>query len=168
MAETASLFSEMLLSEYIPKVLSIEEQKSYLDTRLLDVFGNIMRSTMYTAFEKEAHERIHAGEEMSYRDLNILWRSKQEELHGDTVTYDLEPEEESGWSMIPHIFHSPFYCYGYAFGFIMVFALYARYQTDPAFKEDYKDILRSGGSERPRDILGRYGIDIASPDFYQS
>ena len=70
--------------------------------------------------------------------------------------------------MIPHIFHSPFYCYGYAFGFIMVFALYARYKADPAFKEYYKDILRSGWSERPRDILARYGIDIASPEFYRA
>ena len=60
MAETASLFSEMLLSEYMPKILNIEEQKSYFDTRLLDTFGNIMRSTMYTRFEKRVHTNIHA------------------------------------------------------------------------------------------------------------
>ena len=168
MAETASLFSEMLLSEYMPKILNIEEQKSYFDTRLLDTFGNIMRSTMYTRFEKRVHTNIHAWEELNYRDLNIAWRDEQVKLSGDIVHYDLPPEEDSGWSMIPHIFHSPFYCYGYAFGFIMVFALYARYKADPAFKEDYKDILRSGGSERPRDLLARYAIDIASPEFYQS
>ena len=168
MAETASLFSEMLLSEYMPKILNKEEQKSYFDTRLLDTFGNIMRSVMYTRFEKRAHTAIHTWEELNYRDLNILWREEQVRLSGNIINYDLPPEEDSGWSMIPHIFHSPFYCYGYAFGFIMVFALYARYKADPAFKEYYKDILRSGWSERPRDILARYGIDIASPEFYRA
>lgn len=78
-------------------------------------------------------------------------------------------EDESGWSMIPHIFHTPFYCYAYAFGNLLTFALYHKVHVEKSLSvEDYKDILRSGGSERPRDILGRYGIDIASPEFYQA
>ncbi len=97
-----------------------------------------------------------------------MWRNSQESLYAGTVVHDIPPEDESGWSMIPHIFHTPFYCYSYAFGNLLTFTLYNKVQSGELTKEDYKDILRSGGSERPRDILSRYGIDIASVDFYQS
>ena len=84
------------------------------------------------------------------------------------VRYDISAEEESGWSMIPHIYHSPFYCYAYAFGNLLTFALYNKVQDGSLSVEDYKDILRAGGSERPRELLGRFGIDITSPDFYHA
>jgi oligoendopeptidase F len=71
--------------------------------------------------------------------------------------------------MIPHIYHSPFYCYAYAFGNLLTFALYHKVHGEKSLSvEDYKDILRAGGSERPRDLLTRYGIDIASPEFYRA
>lgn len=71
--------------------------------------------------------------------------------------------------MIPHIYHTPFYCYAYAFGNLLTFSLYNKVHTEKVLSvEDYKDILRAGGSERPRDLLARYGIDIASPEFYQA
>ena len=89
-------------------------------------------------------------------------------LTGSAITYDVSADDESGWSGIPHIFHSPFYCYSYAFGNILVFALLDRYRREgKAFVETYKDILRAGGSERPRELLARHGIDITSPEFYR-
>jgi oligoendopeptidase F len=85
------------------------------------------------------------------------------------VVYDVAGEEESGWSMIPHIFHTPFYCYAYAFGNLLTFALYHKVHVEKSLSvEDYKNILRSGGAERPRDLLHKYGIDIASTEFYRA
>ncbi len=168
MAETASIFSEMLLGEKVKSLVSAEEYKEYLNERLGDIFATIFRQVQYVVFEREVHTQIHSGEELSYKDLNILWRSHQEKLYGGVVAYDVDAESESGWSMIPHIYHTPFYCYAYAFGNLLTFALYNKVESGELTKEDYKDILRSGWSDRPRDILGRYGIDIASPEFYQS
>jgi oligoendopeptidase F len=84
------------------------------------------------------------------------------------MIYDVDGEEETTWAQIPHIFHTPFYCYAYAFGSILTFALYENIQMGEISVEDYKNILRSGGSERPRELLLRYGIDIESREFYQS
>jgi oligoendopeptidase F len=168
MAETASIFAEMLLGEKVKSLVNPDEYKEYLNERLGDIFATIFRQVQYVAFERDVHKQIYAGEELSYKDLNILWRKHQDSLYGGVVNYDVDGEDESGWSMIPHIFHTPFYCYAYAFGNLLTFALYNRVQEGSLSREDYKDILRSGGSERPRDILGRYGIDIASPEFYQS
>lgn len=33
--------------------------------------------------------------------------------------------------------------------------------------ESYKDILRAGGSKRPKDLLSEHGFDITSPKFYR-
>ncbi len=169
MAETASIFSEMLLGEKVKSLVSAEEYREYLNERLGDIFATIFRQVNYVTFERQVHEQIHSGNELTYKDLNNLWRGEQEKLYGGAVAFDVPAEDESGWSMIPHIFHTPFYCYAYAFGNLLTFALYHKVHVEKSLSvEDYKDILRSGGSERPRDILGRYGIDIASPEFYQA
>ncbi len=169
MAETASIFSEMLLGEKVKSLVSKEEYKDYLNERLGDIFATIFRQVQYVTFERTVHIQIHAWEELSYKDLNTLWRAEQEKLYGGVIWYDVSGEEESGWSMIPHIYHSPFYCYAYAFGNLLTFALYHKVHVEKSLSvEDYKDILRAGGSERPRDLLGRYGIDIASPEFYRA
>jgi oligoendopeptidase F len=169
MAETASIFSEMLLGENVKSLVSTEEYREYLNERLGDVFATIFRQVQYVIYEKKIHEAIHSGQELTYKELNSLWRTEQEKLYAGSVSYDVEWEEESGWSMIPHIYHTPFYCYAYAFGNLLTFALYNKVHTEKVLSvEDYKDILRAWGSERPRDILGRYGIDIASPEFYQA
>jgi oligoendopeptidase F len=169
MAETASIFSEMLLGEKVKSMVSKEEYKDYLNERLSDIFATIFRQVQYVIFERKVHDIIHSGQEVTYKELNSMWRSEQEKLYGWTVAYDVEGEEESGWSMIPHIFHTPFYCYAYAFGNLLTFALYHKVHVEKSLSvEDYKDILRSGWSERPRDLLNRYGIDIASPDFYRA
>lgn len=168
MAETASIFSEMLLGEKVKSLVSADEYKEYLNERLGDIFATIFRQVQYVTFERQVHEQIHAGAELTYKDLNTLWRGEQEKLYGGVVKYDIAPEDESGWSMIPHIFHTPFYCYAYAFGNLLTFALYNKVQDGSLSVEDYKDILRAGGSERPRDLLAKYGIDIASPEFYRA
>ncbi|MBP6981274.1 hypothetical protein KBB25_00650 [Candidatus Gracilibacteria bacterium] len=168
LAETASIFSEMLLGEKIKSLVSQDEYREYLNERLGDVFATIFRQVQYVIFERGVHTEIHKGNELSYKDLNLLWRTEQEKMNGGFIVYDTSAEEESGWSMIPHIYHTPFYCYAYAFGNLLTFALYNKVQDGSLSKEDYKDILRAGGSERPRDLLGRYGIDIASAEFYRS
>ena len=168
LAETASIFSEMLLWEKVKSLVTPEEYKEYLNERLGDIFATIWRQVQYVAFERDVHTQIYSGQELSYKDLNILWRGHQDKLYGGVVAYDTDAESESGWSMIPHIYHTPFYCYAYAFGNLLTFALYNKVQDRSLSKEDYKDILRAGGSERPRDLLARYGIDIASPEFYQA
>jgi oligoendopeptidase F len=169
MAETASIFSEMLLGEKVKSMVSKEEYKDYLNERLSDIFATIFRQVQYVIFERKVHDIIHSGQEVTYKELNSMWRTEQEKLYGWTVAYDVDGEEESGWSMIPHIFHTPFYCYAYAFGNLLTFALYHKVHVEKSLSvEDYKDILRSWGSERPRDLLARYGIDIASPEFYRA
>lgn len=60
LAETASIFNEMLLSEKIRKELSTEEYKEFLNEKLSDTFATIFRQIQYIVFERRAHEAIFA------------------------------------------------------------------------------------------------------------
>jgi oligoendopeptidase F len=60
LAETASIFSEMLLGEKVKTLVSKEEYKEYLNERLSDIFATIFRQVQYIIFERKAHEQIYA------------------------------------------------------------------------------------------------------------
>jgi oligoendopeptidase F len=73
------------------------------------------------------------------------------------------------WLTIPHIFASPFYCYAYSFGNLLVLALYRRYQEEGApFIPKYLDLLATGGSASPESILAKVNVDMTSKAFWQS
>jgi oligoendopeptidase F len=72
------------------------------------------------------------------------------------------------WVSIPHIYHTPFYVYAYAFGQLLVLSLYQQYKAEgEAFKPRYLKILSAGGSQAPAKILAEAGIDIRSEKFWQ-
>jgi oligoendopeptidase F len=71
--------------------------------------------------------------------------------------------------MIPHLFASPFYCYAYSFGNLLVLALYRMYKEQgTSFVPKYLDLLAIGGSQSPQDILSKLGVDMTSAAFWQS
>ncbi len=167
LAETASIFSESLLMERIQATLSSEEKLELLNQKLLDVFGSIHRQIMYVSFERRVHEHIHAGGEMTYKELNLWWDEESKKLGGDVVTPILPPEKNYTWSAIPHIFATPFYCYAYSFGMLVSLALVEKYKREgTAMIEDYVKLLSSGGSVPPVEILQSIGIDVTQPAFY--
>ena len=115
LAETASIFSENLLMERIAETLTPEERGELLNQKLMDVFGSIHRQIMYVSFERRVHDYIHAGGELTYKELNLWWDEESKKLSGTAITPILPPEKNYSWSAIPHIFSTPFYCYAYSF-----------------------------------------------------
>jgi oligoendopeptidase F len=87
-------------------------------------------------------------------------------MFGDSV----ELSEGYGWwwLYIGHFIRSPFYCYAYAFGELLVLALYQKYQQDgPAFVPKYLELLSSGGSDAPHVLLAKLGVDVNDPAFWE-
>jgi len=72
------------------------------------------------------------------------------------------------WIAIPHIYQTPFYCYAYSFGQLLVLALYRQYRQEGAsFVPRYLQILAHGGSRSPEQIISQAGFDMSSSDFWQ-
>ena len=166
LAETASVFAEMLVME---NLLAQEKdpatRRDLLAKNVIDIFATVTRQTYFVGFEIEAHKAILEGK--SQTELDALYMSNLEEQFGDSV--ELSPEFRQEWITIPHIFHTPFYCYAYSFGQLLVLSLYRRFQEEgEAFKPGYLRMLSHGGSKRTQDILQEAGIDITDPEFWQS
>jgi oligoendopeptidase F len=165
LAETASTFGEMMLTD---KLLAEEKDESVrrdiLFKQVDDAYATIMRQSYFALFEKQAHDMIQKN--ASVNDLAAAYMENLKEQFGDAV--ELSDEFQWEWVSIPHIYHTPFYVYAYAFGQLLVFSLYQQFRTEgESFKPKYLKILSAGGSEAPARILGDAGIDIRSPKFWQ-
>ena len=79
-------------------------------------------------------------------------------MFADSVT--LTDNYRLWWAYIPHFLATPGYVYAYAFGELLVLALYARYEQDGrAFVPAYLRLLAAGGSRDPYALLAPFGID---------
>jgi oligoendopeptidase F len=166
MAETASVFGEMLLMD---KLLRAESdpllRQTLLSTFLDEAYATIVRQAYFVLFEREAHQVIRDGGVPD--DVNAIYLENLREQFGNAMV--LSDDFMVEWTAIPHIYQTPFYCYAYAFGNLLVLALYRKYQEigDP-FVPGYLKILSYGGSASPDDIIREAGFDIRSPDFWAS
>ena len=166
LAETASVFGERILSDALMANESNNLVKQgLLVTQLDDMYATIQRQAYFIAFEKAAHEQIAAG--ATVQEIASGYLSLLKEQFGKSVKVPDVFRWE--WLSIPHIFASPFYCYAYSFGNLLVLALYQRYkQEGAAFVPKYLNILSSGGSRSPHAILTDVGVDMRSEAFWQS
>ena len=135
-----------------------------LANRLEDAIGTIFRQVMYTRWELNAHARRAQGV-VSDEEFSDLWMTEHRKLYGDAVR--MMDVDKWGWSAIPHIVLYRFYCYSYAFGQLLVYALYQHYRDQgPDFVPKLIDVLRAGGSAAPQEILSGVGVDITDPGFW--
>ena len=165
LAETASTFGEMTLTDLMLERETDESVKQdILFGQLDDAFATILRQIYFALFEREAHSMI--ANNASVDELNAAYLANLKEEFGDSV--DVSDEFKYEWVSIPHIYGTPFYVYAYAFGQLLVFALYKRYKEEgESFKPKYMRILSAGGSLAPIALLAESGMDVTKPEFWQ-
>ncbi len=166
LAETASVFAEMLLSrKLLSEDLDRDTRIQILSSKLEDFFATISRQTMYIKFELEAHIE-GAKRRLSADDFCNLWLKQRDEMYGDAVEF--LPEEKWFWSVIPHFIHTNFYCYAYTFGALFVLALYSRYEEEgESFVPQYRKLLAAGDSTWPEQLIKTMGLDFHKSGFWE-
>jgi oligoendopeptidase F len=166
LAETASVFGERLLSEALMAEESSKAVKQgLLLAQLDDIYATVLRQAYFILFEKSAHQMVAQGG--TVKDLADVYLAGLQQQFGKALKVPDEFRWE--WLTIPHMFGSPFYCYAYSFGNLLVLALYRRYkQQGAAFVPKYLDLLAAGGSKSPETILTDVGVDMRSAAFWQS
>jgi oligoendopeptidase F len=166
LAETASVFAEMLLTRHLLVTESDPQLKiALLCSKIEEIIATTLRQNVLTRFELAAHQKRGEGL-LSSDDLCALWSAENGKLFGDAVEM-IEPYRW-GWSYIGHFIQSRFYCYSYIFGELVTLALYRRYQQEgESFVPKYFALLASGGSRPPAEALRPFGIDLNDPVFWQ-
>ena len=165
-AEMASVFGEMLVFQRLMRQEDDPQNRlAMLVSKIDDTLATVFRQVAMNRFEQRIHTARREEGELSADRLSALWMETQEAMFEGSVT--LGDHYRHWWSYIPHFIHSPGYVYAYAFGELLVLALYARYQeAGDAFADKYIDLLAAGGSDWPHELVAELGIDLADLDFW--
>lgn len=165
LAETASVFAEILLDDLLLERMSGEERTLLLAERVEDAIHTLFRQVMYTFFEQKSLEARREAA-LAPEDFHRLWQEEQERLYGESVAWT--ELDRSAWAGIPHFVHYRFYTYSYALGYLVVLALYGRYREEgESFVPKYLEVLEAGESLGPKEILAQAGVELGSEAFFR-
>ncbi|MFZ5759273.1 MAG: M3 family oligoendopeptidase [Thermodesulfobacteriota bacterium] len=167
LAETASVFAELLIfHDQLAALTEARERKAFVCQKLESIFATVFRQVSMNRFEHLVHTARREKGELADAQLAELWFATQQEMFGDSVS--LTDNYRIWWSYIPHFLHSPGYVYSYAFGELLVLALYRLYQLDKEnFVPRYLHLLAEGGSLSLYELVKPFGVDLDDPDFWQ-
>lgn len=160
LAEVASTFNEVLLTEHLLKTTDDRSMKAFILNRQIDdIRGTLYRQTMFAEFEREAHAAEEAGEALTLENFKAIYRKLLNDYFGPAFAIDGELELEC--LRIPH-FYNAFYVYKYATGLSAAVALATQVlETGDATR--YLGFLKSGGSRFPVETLREAGVDMSTP-----
>jgi len=166
-AEMASTFGEMLVfSDFMNRETDPAMRLAMLAQKIEDSFSTIFRQISMNRFEHGMHTARREEGELTSERLGAIWLETQRAMFGDSV--EMTDNYGLWWSYVPHFLHTPGYVYAYAFGELLVLALFARYrQEGDSFAPRYLEVLRAGGSDWPEKTLAPLGVDLTDPHFWQ-
>ena len=170
LAETASVFAEMLaFRQLVDSQTNAESRRLLLTGKVEDMLNTVVRQIAFHNFETELHQ-ARAKAELTADEISDIWMETQRAALGPAIKTgdDYRPI----WGYVPHFIHTPFYVYAYAFGDCLVNALWQKYQlaqaskTDHLFIQNYKNLLKAGGTERYDVALQHFDLDASKPAFW--
>ena len=169
-AEIPSTTLELILQQYmVDNAETTEEKLFYLGSGLEQLRGTFFRQTMFAEFELALYEAVERGEALSGERISDIYGEILRRYHGHkdgvVVIDDLYWNE---WMFVRH-FYLNMYVYQYATSLTAGTALYEkiRDEGEPAV-ENFKNLLRAGGSDYPYELLKSAGVDMATPDPYRA
>ncbi len=163
-AEVPSTLSEALLLEYLLSRSTDPIERIVLLQHAIDnIAGTFYTQVLFADYERRAHRLAEQDRPITAEILTGIYRGLLADYYGDAL--DLNDQTGITWSRIPHFFNSPYYVYQYA----TCFASAARIaqevmKGDPAARERYLTLLRSGGNDYPMELLKKAGVDLSQPD----
>lgn len=168
-AETGSIFGELLLTERLLKKAKTKEEKQAILALVLDEFGlSAFQVSARVFFEHALYEAIKQGRFLDGETICKLWLEARDKIYGDTVEW-LDALKWH-WTATPHYYlaNYRFYNYPYVFAQLFVFALYRLYKEQgKSFIPKLKALLAAGSSKSPRELGSELGFDITSETFWQ-
>jgi oligoendopeptidase F len=169
-AETGSLFGELLLTERLLKKAKTKEEKQAILVIVLDEFGNsAFQVSARVFFEQSLYDAIKQGQFLDSETISKLWLAARNKINGNAVEWlDVLKWD---WTRTEHYYMANyrFYNYPYVFAQLFVFALYRLYKKQGrSFIPKLKALLAAGSSKSPRELSTELGFDLTSETFWQN
>ena len=140
---------------------------SILQNAIDGLIATFYRQTLFGEYEYIAHNNAIKGEGITADSLSKIMIDLYKDYYGHDLT--TEQYKQFVWCYIPHLYHSPFYVYQYATSFSASLDIYTRVKNgDEKAYNDYINLLKSGGSDYPVELLKKAGVDLTKKDAYLS
>jgi Oligoendopeptidase F len=169
LAESASTFGEMILTDGILQSPSISDAKKALVLEMEIGHGAIylMDIPVRYEFEKALYEE-RANGEVSVSRLKELITETQRRIFGDIL--EGGGEDPYFWASKLHFYITglTFYNFPYTFGFLLSRGLFAMFKKEgPDFFPKYEEFLRLTGSDTAENVAKlSIGCNLEQPDFW--
>ena len=167
LAETASIFSEILVFQAYYAKAGESEKEALLETSLADANQVITDILSRFLFEKDLMERRSKGE-LSAEDLKEMMLRAQDATYGDGLNKD--ERHPWMWAVKGHYYSQDlgFYNFPYAFGLLFGWGLFSLYEEKGAsFEPLYRQVLEMTGKATAEECASRAGIDIRDKAFWR-
>lgn len=165
-AEIASTFNEQVLQDHLIKIAKTKEQKIVLlETAINRIMATFYRQTLFATYEFLANEKAMNGEPITAESLSKIMIDLYQHYYGLDITKEVY--KPYVWAYIPHLFHTPYYVYQYATSYSASFKIYSDVKNGvPNAMENYKAMLKSGGSAYPVDQAKLAGADLTKKETF--
>jgi len=168
-AETASIFGELLLTDLMLKNAKTESEQKALLCMVLDEAGmTAFQVTARVWFEQALYQSIEKEDFLDYPTICRHWIQARNRIFGDAIEW--LPEMEAEWTMKPHYYMANyrFYNYPYVYAQMFVYSLYERYlEENTKFVPKLVGLLSAGNSKSPQELGKIVGLDLSAPDFWK-
>jgi oligoendopeptidase F len=163
-AEVASTFNEALLLDHMLKAETRDEVRLLMLGNYLDgARATVFRQVQFAEFELRIHELAEKGTALTGDLLNSTYMEIARKYYGHNDGICIVDDFiESEWAYIPHFYYN-FYVYQYATSFTASAALSEKVLSgDADTVSKYLDLLSSGGSDYPMNLLKKAGVDMTT------
>lgn len=166
-AETASTFAELVVSDAAMKsAASDEERLTLLEDKIQRSVAFYMNIHARFIFETRFYEERSQGL-VSVERLNELMVQAQKQGYQDALA-EYHPHF---WASKLHFYITevPFYNFPYTFGYMFSAGIYAEaLRQGAAFEDKYVALLRDTGRMTVEELAEKHlGVDLRQPDFWQ-
>jgi oligoendopeptidase F len=166
-AETASTFAEMIVSDAaVRKAKSKEEKIALLEDKIQRSVALLMNIHARFLFETRFYEERKSGV-ISVERLNQLMEEAQVEAYGGA----LENYHPLFWASKLHFFITgvPFYNFPYTFGFLFSLGIYAQaLEAGDGYEEKYIELLKDTASMTVEDLAHKHlNVNLTEKEFWE-
>lgn len=160
--ECPSTMNELLLGHYL---LKTSDDKRFRRWVLANMVGNTYYHNFVThlleaAYQREVYRKVQNGESVQAETLSTVMKDVLSKFWGDAV--ELTDGAELTWMRQPH-YYMGLYSYTYSAGLTIATQVCKRIENEgQAAVDDWKNVLKAGGTKTPVELAAMAGIDITT------
>ena len=160
--ECPSTMNELLLGHYL---LKTSDDKRFRRWVLANMVGNTYYHNFVThlleaAYQREVYRKVQNGGNVQAETLSTIMKDVLSKFWGDAV--ELTDGAELTWMRQPH-YYMGLYSYTYSAGLTIATQVCKRIENEgQAAVDDWKNVLKAGGTKTPVELAAMAGIDITT------